>query len=83
MLQVGIRPEADDLHESQVPGETWKPLRVQGEHALKREYYEGKCHLENVDNECSKEVFFPVHAASWIYADDSIDSFFDGIENLV
>ena len=83
MLQVGVGAETDDLHERQVPGETWKPLRVQRERALIREYYEGKCHLENVDNECGKEVFFPAHAASWIYADESIDSFLDGIENVV
>jgi len=58
-------------------------LWVQWKHALKREYYERDCHLEDVDNECSEKVFFPAHSASRIYADESIDSSLDWIEDLV
>ena len=83
MLEISVGGEADDLHKRQVPRETWEPLRVQRELALKEEDHERECHLEDVDDECGEEVFFPAHASSWIYAYKSIDSSLDGIEDPI
>src|SRR4029077_19589917 len=83
VLEISVGGEADDLHERQVPRETWEPLRIQRELALKEEDHERECHLEDVYEECGEEVFFPAHAPSRIYADKSIDSFLDGIEDHI